>query len=246
MHDAGTNHLKLQILFLGRGFPPTFRSSLCSAGPMMLLMEPYVPKSLHNLKVYDPSHYEVYNQSEFYFWSWSSPLGRGTSLDCKFPILGIPASCMPDKATKAKVMEEVARFLIWSMQCLMSGICPAADYYGVPYTDYRKHIDGLSSLCAELYAKAGVAAWRAVTLACSCLVCLCACLLASLQNMHLHASLTDSSKLPHPRIPNRKNSVQQGGHLRKSLAGCKLADGFRGCFAGFKADQKARRESTSA
>ena len=75
---------------------------------------------------------EVFNNTEYYFWSWSC-LARGPSLDVKFPIMGIPAACMVKKDVKKDVIDKVTHFLCWCDEFLRSGVGPVVGYRGEPF-----------------------------------------------------------------------------------------------------------------
>jgi hypothetical protein len=55
---------------------------------------------------------EVYTNSEFYIWSWSSPFGQAEVVDCRFLITLIPHSWMGTKALKRHANREIAKVIV--------------------------------------------------------------------------------------------------------------------------------------
>ena len=76
--------------------------------------------------------FEIYSNSEFIAWTWSSihSAGGGDSWDTKFPILLVPHARLKSKAAKRRVMSRVAHFIGWMVEVLMSGFMPMKGYYG--------------------------------------------------------------------------------------------------------------------
>ena len=87
---------------------------------------------------------EVFNNVEFYNWSWSVATVQGPALDKCYPILSLPAYCMLDPDIKHEVMERVGHFIGWCVSLTRHGIGPLRDYYNDahPPRSFRANLAG--------------------------------------------------------------------------------------------------------
>ena len=77
---------------------------------------------------------EVYTNSEFYIWSFSSLMPcRCHALDCKFQIVKIPHESMRDPDVKSEIMRTIPMFIAWCCDVCAHGFAPPHDFYGDPW-----------------------------------------------------------------------------------------------------------------